>query len=114
MPRYESAPVPGDDTVERKFQKPFTYKPNPSGFTVVDATGIEMFPVNFVADQMRDQFPQGMTYDEALALVRLLVRSMNEHGSPVPTERRTAASPDRSYYRGQPGKNRGYAADGYR
>jgi hypothetical protein len=100
MPRIESTPLSVAAPAapqKRLFSRPWTFKPRDSSFVVFDANGIEMLCVAFTASEMRQHYPEGKTYEEALGVVQWLVRKVNEPEveKPRPTALRGSAPPRR-------------------
>jgi hypothetical protein len=87
MPRADTvattaqAPTPKP---QRTFPRPWSFKPGESGFVVFDANGIEMLHVPFVSSEMQAYFPDSKTHDEALTVVRWMVKSVNDQGEQKP------------------------------
>lgn len=92
MPRFAATSEPAAQ-LRRTFPRPWTFKPGESCFRVIDANGIEVMTVGFTALEMRDSFPNGKTYDEALSLARYLCRTINTQVAPAANEDRRARRP---------------------
>lgn len=85
MPRFDSTVANISPPQKRKFPLPYSYKPCESGFMIIDANGVETMRITFTASEMREHYPEGKTYEEALMLARHTVRLYNEQ---KPTETR--------------------------
>ncbi|RYF12417.1 MAG: hypothetical protein EOO77_17450 [Oxalobacteraceae bacterium] len=77
MPRAEGAIANQNAPQKRTFPRPWSYKPCETGYIIHDARGVEMMRVGFTASEMREQYPDGKTLEEALGIARWVVKTVN-------------------------------------
>lgn len=116
MPRYQPKAIEAKKQAaqpqRRQLTRPWTVRAAPNGFAVYTANGIFLFTVDFTADQMREHFPDGLTFEEAQGVALTVVESINQRDTP--TDSRSPDQLRRDFYRGPPGTLKGRAVSGFR